>query len=147
MSFSLKFNPEKSDDHCQTFTVIPDKYTQKRESDRLSELQKLISLLPEGEGYEEQMMDYPQPNPALMRGTIVHYSLRRPLFSIAGIPFFRRYNDNWNATVVQGKIKNGYIDWIPGGMPHSGILELIDLIETHGIQNLTMDQVLEAARG
>ena len=70
-----------------------------------------------------------------------------PVFSIAGVPFFRRYNDDYNPLIMQGGCGEDRVSWIPGGVSRKGVAALLELVEAEGVSNVTEAQVLAAIRG
>jgi hypothetical protein len=140
------YDAEKSGAGVETFTYVPGAKERSAGQDGLTILNRLVSLIPEGTGYTDDGGDYPIISPSLMQGSQVHYSMRRPVFSIAGVPFFRRYNDDYNPVIMQGECKNVRVSWIPGGTSRAAVARLLQLVETHGIDKVTQDQVLKALR-
>jgi len=148
---AFEYNPDESNEIVTSFTWIPGTMTREVGEDDLAVLNRLISHIPAGTGYpisDEGLKDYPRIRSELMEGSQVHYSMRRPVFSIAGIPFFRRYNDTHNALVMRGKCKckEDLVEWLSGGVSRASITRLLSIVETCGISNVTESQVLEALR-
>jgi hypothetical protein len=144
----LAYDPANSTEHVDAFILVPDKDQRSVGQGEVATVKRLVSLIPEGtEQFPPSSADYPCIDSKLLTGSVVYTdSYRRPVFSIAGVPFFRRYNDDWSALVMQGDITNGNVSWKTGGVTRAAVTRLVKLIEATGIDKVTQDQVLKALR-
>lgn len=109
-----------------------------------AELNELIDLITQSSKIPEIVgpFDFPSVTRDMMKGSKIYYSIFRPVFSIAGVPFFRRYN-NRDLMIIRGKFQeNGIVRWI-GPEKNAIITDLLNLIKKIGISNVTEFQVYE----
>lgn len=69
----------------------------------------------------------------------------RPMWIIAGVPFFRRYNDDWNAIVFVGIQGTYCVNW-DRNIGTEKLCKLRDLINSKNISTITKEEILNICK-
>jgi hypothetical protein len=145
-------DPKQSNDTVTAFTYVPDTESDyyKAHVTAMDVLNRLVSLIPKGthDFDDSNSADYPFISSKLMEGSQVYYHIRRPVFSIAGVPFFRRYNDDYNSSVIYGhrsENRANYVSWNTD-IGSDALNRLAQLIDENDINDITETMVRDALR-
>lgn len=136
--------------NVQAFTFVPNQDTQYYAANKsgLEVLEELVSLLPSiDHDFGKDYSDYPHVPTDLLNEVGVCFHMRRPVFVLGGVAFFRRYNDDWNGCVMSARNggRDTYVSWDSGDIGSKALAQLRDLVKAEGV-HVTRDQVLAALR-
>lgn len=116
---------------------------------RLSILNDLVALLPEtfySFAEQDEHSDYPVVSNSILDEVQVFYHDDRPVFTIGGYAFFRRYNDHYNSTVVYGVPGSSNVSWRTD-IGRNALQKLYELAQSKDIVKITNDEVRTALWG
>lgn len=132
-----------------TWTYIPPKTEYQSGKQRLELLSKVLELLPENklilaDYHKEVIEDYPSLpyNSCKQVGYTYLPRCKRPIFCVGGYAFFRRYNDEYDGTVMYSHWQdfNGQVSWSAAVGPDF-LPQLHNLLTTKPASSITADDI------
>lgn len=126
-----------------TFVYAPTETSSERISGKkgIVAINELVALLPKLNLWNGEEHEYPSDIDLSECGTSIAPISNRQIWVIGSIPFFRRYNDDWNPCVMYAKKFGSGLSWNP--LSHEKLGALLEFVKSKDPTTITEGELVK----